>query len=234
MITELLSPFASKPRPARFETAEEYAHARLRDLILSGELEGGTKLQQNELADRLGISRMPVRQAIVRLELEGLVVQRPNRGAFVTLLGPEGIHELFEMRSVLEGLALRLAAPQMGVAEQREVLRLIEAMDSVSDDIDAWIHRHNDLHDFLCACANRPRLVESVRQMRFNVTPYIRLYLNAYESPEMAGFEHHTLLQAVQTGDPTHCEEVMREHVLSAADGVVEFVKAQAKKAISV
>src|SRR5579871_541757 len=123
----MILPLSPKPkqRPERFTTAEEFAHERLRELILTGELAGGTRLQQAELAARLGISRMPVRQAILRLESEGLVIQRPNRGAFVTLLGPEGILELFEMRSVLEGLALRLAVPQMTVAHHREVLRLI-------------------------------------------------------------------------------------------------------------
>ena len=226
--------FSPKPadRAQRFETAEEYALAKLRDLILSGELAGGTKLQQNELADRFGISRMPVRQAIVRLEYEGLVVQRPNRGAFVTLLGPNDILELFEMRSVLEGLALRLATPQMGVEEQNNLLRLIKVMDEARGDVDVWIQRHDDLHEFLCNCAKRPTLAASARQMRLTVTPYIRVYLSAYESAEMYGFEHHTLLRAVKTGDPTHCEEVMREHVLSAANGVVEFVKAREKKSI--
>jgi len=220
-------------RGQRFETAEEYAHAQLRELILSGELPGGTKLQQNELADRLGVSRMPVRQAIVRLENEGLVVQRPNRGAFVTLLGPEGILELFEMRSVLEGLALRLAAPQMRAEEQAEIRRLIGVMDSAGGDVSVWIQRHDDLHEFLCACAKRPRLAANARQMRVTVAPYIRVYLNAYESAEMAGFEHHTLLRAIQTKDPAHCEEVMREHILLAAKGVVDFIQVQAKKKIA-
>lgn len=220
----------SSDRPQRFETAEEYAYGRLRDLILTGELSGGSKLQQDELADRLGISRMPVRQAIVRLESEGLVVQRRNRGAFVTLLSPEDILELFEMRSVLEGLALRAAAPRMGADEQKETARRIKLMDAARGDIDTWIKHHSDLHDYLCACANRPMLTASIRQMRLTVTPYLRVFLNAYENAEMVGFEHHTLLRAVQTGDPAHCEDVMRNHVLSAANAVVEFVKARAKK----
>ena len=99
--------------PTRFQTAEEHAYRYLRNLILTGVFLGGAKLNQDELASKLAVSRMPIRQAIRLIESEGLVVSRPNRGAVVTALGPDAILELFEMRSVLEGLALRLATPRI-------------------------------------------------------------------------------------------------------------------------
>jgi DNA-binding GntR family transcriptional regulator len=172
---------------------------------------------------------MPVRQAILRLESEGLVFQRPNRGAIVTLLGPEAILELFEMRSVLEGLALRLAVPQLRSEHHQEVARLIALMDETQPDIALWIQRHDELHDYLCQCSGRSRLAEAARHLRHSVTPYIRLYLTTYQRAEMSGFEHRALLCAIETGDPARNEEIMREHVMSAAKGVVEFVEAQAR-----
>jgi DNA-binding GntR family transcriptional regulator len=222
---------ASQRDQRPFKTAEEFAHERLRELILSGDLAGGTRLHQDELASRLGVSRMPVRQAILRLENEGLVVQRPNRGATVTLLGSEAILELFEMRSVLEGWAFRLAVSQMTAEHQQEVARLIALLDKSQSKIALWVGRHNELHDYLCQCAARPRLTAAARHLRDSVTPYIRLYLSAYARAEMAGFEHQTLLQAIATGNPARSEAVMREHIMSAAKGVVEFVKAQSKTA---
>ena len=83
-----------------FQTAEEYAYQSLRGLILTGKLLGGTRLNQDELARRLNISRTPIRQAVLRLENEGLVVNRPNRGAVVTTLGPDAMLELFEMNTL--------------------------------------------------------------------------------------------------------------------------------------
>jgi DNA-binding GntR family transcriptional regulator len=224
-----LSSRASQQDQRRFQTAEEFAHDRLRELILSGELAGGTKLHQDELANRLGVSRMPVRQAILRLENEGLVVQRPNRGATVTLLGSEAILELFEMRSVLEGWAFRLAVPRMTAEHRHEVARLIAVLDEAQSDIALWVERHNELHEYLCQCAGRPRLTAAARHLRHSVTPYIRLYLSAYDRAEMFGFEHQTLLHAIATGNPARNEAIMREHVMSAAKGVVEFVEAQPK-----
>jgi DNA-binding GntR family transcriptional regulator len=224
-----LSPKAHQQDQRPFKTAEEFAHERLRELILSGELAGGSKLHQGDLATRLGVSRMPVRQAILRLENEGLVVQRPNRGATVTLLGSEAILELFEMRGVLEGWAFRLAVSRMTAVHRRQVERSIALLDQAQSDIVLWVERHDALHEYLCQCAARPRLTAAVRHLRLSITPYIRLYLSAYQSAEMAGFEHHTLLQAMETGDPARSEAIMREHVMSAAKGVVAFVKAQPK-----
>jgi DNA-binding GntR family transcriptional regulator len=224
-----LSSRASQLGQRRFQTAEQFAHDRLRELILSGELGGGTKLHQDELANRLGISRMPVRQAILRLENEGLVVQRPNRGATVTLLGSDEILELFEMRSVLEGWAFRIAVPQMTAENRDEVARLITVLDEAQSDIARWVERHNELHEYLCQCAKRPRLATAARHLRHSVSPYIRLYLSAYSRAEMFGFEHETLLRAIERKNPTRSEAIMREHVMSAAKGVVAFVEAQPK-----
>jgi DNA-binding GntR family transcriptional regulator len=212
----------------RYKTAEEHAYAYLRELILSGELRGGERLNQDEIASRLQLSRMPVRQAILRLESEGLVVNRPNRGAVVTSLGPKAILELFEMRSVLEGLAVRLAVPLLDAAALEEVDRRTEALSEVEADPDAWIRRHDEFHDYVCRSAGRSRLSDQIRQLREQVAPFIRLYLTAYGAPEMPGFEHRAIASVLKGGDPARAETAMREHVLSTAQSVVEFVRANA------
>ncbi|WP_048710719.1 GntR family transcriptional regulator [Microvirga massiliensis] len=210
----------------RFQTAEEHVYSHLRSLILTGELSGGEKLNQDELAAKLAVSRMPIRQAIRRLESEGLVVNRPNRGAVVTVLGPDAILELFEMRSVLEGLALRLAATRITQQHLGSIEESVQALESAKLDAARWIQLHDDLHEYLCALSGRPKLAAHTAHLRGAVAPYIRLYLSTHPSAEMSGFEHHELLEVLRKGEPSQCEAAMREHIMSAAAGVVEFVRA--------
>jgi DNA-binding GntR family transcriptional regulator len=195
-------------------------------LILTGKLPGGERLNQDELASRLGVSRMPIRQAIRRLESDGLVVSRPNRGAVVTALGPEAILELFEMRSVLEGLALRIAVTRMTPADLKSIEESVAALERTKLQAARWFALHDALHDFLCSLSGRPKLAGQAAQLRVAVTPYIRLYVSTHSSAEMPGFEHLELLDIIRKGKPAACEAAMREHVMSAAAGVVEFVKA--------
>ncbi len=98
------------------KTAQEEAYFYLRESILSGSLPGGTRLDISQIATHLGMSRMPVREALRQIASEGLVVIRPNRGVVVTQLTPEDVLEIFEMRAVLEGLAAHLARPRLDEA----------------------------------------------------------------------------------------------------------------------
>src|ERR1700722_2527846 len=94
-----------------FATAEQQAYVYIQDQIVSGALAGGIRLRPEEISQALGISRMPVREAIRQLAAEGYVTLRANRGPLVTSRTPDQVVELFEIRSALEGLALGLAAP---------------------------------------------------------------------------------------------------------------------------
>jgi DNA-binding GntR family transcriptional regulator len=211
--------------PPRFQTAEEHAYQYLRDLILAGRLPGGTRLNQDEMAKRLNMSRMPVRQAVLRLESEGLVVNRPNRGAVVTTLGPAAMLELFEMRSVLEGLAFSLAVPNIDSQGRKELQRRADALERVRQDASRWLRLHDEFHTTLCEYARRPALSAQIRKLHHSVTPYLRLYLSTDKAWEMPGFEHRELIDAIDKGDAAAAERRMREHVMSAAHGVVEFVR---------
>lgn len=211
--------------PPRFQTAEEHAYRYLRDLILAGRLPGGTRLNQDEMAKRLQMSRMPVRQAVLRLESEGLVVSHPNRGAVVTTLGPAAMLELFEMRSVLEGLAFSLALPNIDERGRADLAQRLDALEHVQQNATRWIQLHDDFHMQLCHYARRPRLTAQIRRLHQNVTPYLRLYLSTDKAWEMPGFEHRELLDVIERNDTKAAEQLMREHIMSAAHGVVEFVR---------
>lgn len=206
-------------------TAAQQVYDYLRDGILGGRLRGGERLDQDAVARQLGVSRMPVREAIRRLDSEGFVISRPNRGAVVTSLGPEAMLELFEMRSVLEGLAAALALPAVTEQVLADLAGQVQRMRRAESDIPSWIELHDAFHDSLCRLAGRSRLAAQVRTLRATVVPYLRLYLSAYQAAEMPGFEHDTLLAAIERGDPQALEVIMREHVMSAATGIVEFLR---------
>src|SRR5277367_3122292 len=91
-------------------SAQQQAYLYLREQIQAGRLKGGMRVKPEDIASEIGTSRMPVREAIRQLDTEGLLTIRPNRGAIVTILSPENLSELFEMRAVLEGLCARRAA----------------------------------------------------------------------------------------------------------------------------
>jgi DNA-binding GntR family transcriptional regulator len=223
--TEAVAPDTVDDPPPRLQTAEEHAYQYLRNLILAGRLPGGARLNQDDMAKRLNMSRMPVRQAVLRLESEGLVSNRPNRGAVVTTLGPAAMLELFEMRSVLEGLAFSLALPNIDARGLKDLEQRLKTLESVHQDASRWIVAHDDFHSLLCQYARRPALAAQIRKLHHSVTPYLRLYLSTDKAWEMPGFEHRELLEAVHKGDPHAAERKMREHVMSAANGVVEFVR---------
>ena len=223
--SEALAIEAVDDPPPRLQTAEEHAYRYLRNLILAGRLPGGTKVNQDEMAKRLNVSRMPVRQAVLRLESEGLVSNRPNRGAVVTTLGPAAMLELFEMRSVLEGLAFMLAIPNIDARALKELDQKLKTLESVHQNASRWIAAHDEFHTLLCQYARRPALAAQIRKLHHSVTPYLRLYLSTDKAWEMPGFEHRELLEAVRKRDARAAERRMREHVMSAAHGVVEFVR---------
>ena len=112
------------------KTAQEEAYLYLRESILSGDLPGGTRLDIARVATHLGMSRMPVREALRQLASEGLVVIRPNRGVAVTQLTPEDVLEIFEMRAALEGLAARLARPHLDEAAFQDLEHILQRMDT--------------------------------------------------------------------------------------------------------
>src|SRR5438552_4302674 len=123
-------PEATVNRPAPLEnlTLWQRVHERLREQILSGELEPGTELAEVALSEQLGVSRGPVREALGRLASEGLVIVRPRRGAVVRSLSTEEFLELYQVREALEMMAVKLAVPRL-TAEDIDGLRgLIEAM----------------------------------------------------------------------------------------------------------
>ena len=195
---------------------------------------GGTRLKPEVIAAELGISRMPVREAIRQLDAEGYVTIRLNRGAVVTARGRDDVIELFEIRAALEGLALRLAAGHVSREALSDLEFDLQRLRAVATDSASWLARHDDFHDRLCAACARPQLQAECRRYRLAVRAYVRLYLNTGRTFEQPGFEHEMLIDALRRGDGERAEHAAREHILANAHAIAACLPEHGTPAASV
>jgi Transcriptional regulators len=206
-------------------TAQQEAHRYLRDRILNGDLSANTRINPAEVAELLGISRMPVREALRQLHSEGLVTMRPNRATYVSSLTAREVDELFEIRGALEILAVRTAIEAMTPDSMAELVALKDRMDRVRADPAEWLKRHDDFHQAICSLGNRTRLPQEIQRIRLAIRPYLLMYMKVFDTVEMPGLEHGSLLEVFATGDVKRAEEAMREHVTNPARGLIKFLQ---------
>ena len=212
-----------KARLGPVTSAQQQAYLFLRDQIQVGHLAGGARIKPEDVAAELGISRMPVREAIRQLDTEGLLTIRPNRGAIVTMFGADHLSELFEMRAVLEGLCARRAAADFDEDAFDELTLLLNRLNRAQGDIDLWIERHEAFHDYICQRANRPHTSAEVRRLRAAVEPYLRLSQTQTVTMGDSARQHQELIDVLRSRDPERAEAVMRHHIDSTA---AEFIPA--------
>ena len=197
------------------QSAQAQAYAYLLAEIRSGRLKGGTHVVADRVATTLGISRMPVREAIRQLSSEGFMTIRSNRGAVVTALGAEEIGELYEMRAVLEGFAMRLVTTRIDAQGLDEADIALTRLDRSREDVDRFIAAHDQFHDVFLDYCPRPRLVAEIRRFRRATEPYLRMTLKVSTTAvQNTTAEHGELLAAIRSQDPDRAEEAMRRHVL--------------------
>lgn len=201
--------------PTRGEALAEQAYVALRDAILAHELPPGTRLSVPDMAQRLGISRSPAREAISRIAYEGLAQVEPRRGAVVSDIRTEDLVEIYSLREVLEGLACRLASRNL---RERDIERLRDIVGRHEEAIAAGdLERHYELdqafHAAIREIAGSRRLVESLDRLQGQIR--LAMY-TTHRSPggmPQALAEHHTILEALVSMDPARAEQTGRDHI---------------------
>ena len=209
-------------------TASAAAADLIRQAIVDGRVLPGQRLKEEELAQQLGISRTPIREALLVLQTEGLLEATPNRGATVRAYDPADLEEMYDLRAVLESHAARRAATRVN-AEQLEGLRA--SCDRFAtlvggDDLPALVAENGFFHDTILAAADSERLSGMVRQVVALPLVY-KSYV--WYSPAQASASHHyhlQLVKALERGDGERAEIVMREHVFEARDVLVQHMNA--------
>ena len=206
-------------------SAQQEAYVYLRDRILSGELSGDARLNPTEIAELLGISRMPVREALRQLDAEGLVIMRPNRAALVRRLTAAEVEDLFEIRTALEVLAVRPAVQALNGESLAELVGTMERMDRARSNPVEWLRRHDDFHDAISALGQRKRLRQELARVRLAIRPYLLMYMKVYDTVEMPGLEHSSLVDALASRDVARAENAMRVHVANPGAGLIKFLR---------
>lgn len=206
-------------------SAEDEAYRYIEQAIRTGRYRAGERLIAEEIAGDVGTSRMPVREAFRRLAAEGLLLIRANRGAIVRGLDAAEMHEVFETRAVLEGLAAGIAATRITRKDIATLRHLMERMEGVSDDVSEWVPRHREFHEHLSGLAMMPRLQRHISSLHSIIEPYMRIWLEHGEKPMTSRQFHEEILSAVESGDRDMVEHIVREHVRATIEPLVELVR---------
>jgi DNA-binding GntR family transcriptional regulator len=199
----------------------------VRERIINGELAAGSRIDQDALAAEFGVSRMPVREALRQLDAEGFVTLVPHRGAVVSQLGSAEVEEIYEMRAVLEGLACRLALPNMSEADLDAVNTALEAM-SKTTDIREWTTLNAQFHAGLFTPCHREHLLKVIERLRRQSEPYVRMYVHLLRGEIQADREHHAIYDAVVAKDGEEVERLVRAHLVGTGQGVARYLNAEA------
>ncbi len=217
--------------PADSRTLAATVAQRLRSLILSGQLQPGMSLRLAPLANSLDVSVMPVREALRRLEAEGLVVLMPRRGAVVAELSIEDAEEIYALRIGLEALCARHAAERLTDADVAELETLFGRMEAAQEagDLDDLIDRDHSFHAYLYALSGRQRLTRMIAELQDRSRRYLPSYYRAWELLENPVEAHAPILDAIRTRDPAVVERLTREHMEQAAGRLLAVLAVEAE-----
>lgn len=199
----------------------------LRERILSGDIKAGMPLRQSALANELNVSRIPIREALLQLEAEGLVKFEAHKGATAAELSSEQVRELFDLRALLETDLLAKSIVNMtndDIENAREMLQQLEESFHHANSSNLWSDLNTQFHTSLYLAANRPNTMEIVQNLNSNCDRYIRLHLMQIGGIPRAEHQHQELLRLCEARDVKGACDVLREHILGSAQDLIDLV----------
>ena len=208
-------PVNDHARVRRYATTPDLIADTLRDEILRGDVPPGQALRQEELAERFGVSRLPVRDALLRLEARGLVHVYPNRGAFVISLSADEVREIYEMRILLEGDLIEHAVPRMTADDWRRIdAAKLDAERSA--DGPEWVEGDWKFHRALYEPAGRPRQLAMIEQLRGTVARYsIARTTLPSRTPDWLA-DHDAIVEAARARSAVAAKRRLADHLRRA------------------
>lgn len=200
------------------QTAHEYARGVLRRAMLNGDLKSGTRLVQAELAATLGVSTTPVREALRDLAAEGLVQFDPHRGAIVSELSTEDVHDVYDIRMILEPVAMSQAVPKL---TDDLLAQLRELHDSMLNEPHSaeWVDRNRSFHMAVYEAAASPRLTAIIRNLQDASVMYIGASLQGQPAlRNAANHDHSAILEALEQRDVDKATVALKRHLRTSID----------------
>ena len=199
----------------------------LRQAILKGELAPGERLMEIQLAQKLGVSRTPIREAIRKLELEGLVLMIPRRGAEVAKISEKSLKDVLEVRRSLEELAIELACQRMTEAELAQLERAQAAFRDAIGEGDAMKIAELDeaYHDVIYNCTRNARLVQILNNLREQMYRFRLEYIKEEDKRQILLLEHEKILSALRGRRVAEARAAVREHIDNQEITVLKTIK---------
>ncbi len=196
----------------------------LREAIAKGSLKTGTPLRQDELATRFGFSRMPIRDALRRLEAEGIVSIHPTRGAFVAQMDAAEISEIYAVRELLEAEALRLALPKLTDQQLNHAASVLDQIDA-EPDIARWGALNCAFHLALSAACGNARLLGLIEAQHNAADRYVRILLSNLDYRARSQSEHRELLAACRKRNEGQALMWLTTHLRDGSQTLVKSIK---------
>lgn len=201
----------------------------IRERILDRTYTEGEQLRQDVLAAALGVSRIPVREALRQLEAEGLVTFNPHRGAVVSTLSVAEIEELFALRAMLEGELLRQAVPLLTSEDFDRADEILDEYEAAFDrrDVSAWGDLNWQLHSTLYVAARRPVTMGVVDRLQLHTNRYARMQLALTHGESRAKDEHRAIVAAARRRKTDRACALLDDHILGAGRSLARFLRGE-------
>ena len=217
-----------------YQPLREVVCETLRDAVRRGILQPGERLMEIQLAEDLGVSRTPVREAIRKLEMEGYVIMMPRRGTYVADLSIRDINEVFEIRTSLESLASGLAAECINEDELEKLQRLLVEIGAYikSGDMESIVRTDTEFHDLLYQASRNTRLVGIISNLREQLTRFRTTSMSFPGRLKATLEEHRKIVEAIAQGDEKAARKAAEHHMEKSEQTLLASMKAKEKKDI--
>lgn len=204
----------------------------LRDAILTGKIEPGERLMELHLARKLGVSRTPIREAIRMLQLEGLAVTVPRKGAQVAKLSEKDLIDVLEIRDALDELAVKSACGKMRDEDFADLQEALEAFENEikGGDVRAIVEADEAFHNIIYRAADNPRLMTLVQNLKEQMYRYRYEYIKDNADYDKLIAEHNAIVEGLRSGDKEYVSRVMHTHLKNQMDGVRDVIRQQEKQ----
>jgi len=218
----------SAVKKMEYKTLTQLVTESVREKILSGEIAVGTHIRQAALAKELSVSQIPVREALLLLEGEGLITFRANKGASVTEFNLEQVDELFLLRANLESQLLASSIPNLSQDKLKQAGFILDTLDNalkLNNAPKVWCDLNTDYHSCLYSAADLPQTQELVNILNTKAERYVRVHINSLGGVVKVGTDHKDLLNACIKGDVEQAVELLKLHILSSRDEIKEVLR---------
>ena len=213
--------------PIQRQTLTSMTLDALRERILHGVYPEGDPLRQDAIAEELGVSRIPVREALRQLEAEGLVTFNPHRGAVVSTLSLSEIEELFELRAEIELDLFRRALPHIGADDLARAKEILDTYETAlrNGDVASWGTMNWQFHSTLYAPSDRQFTLGVAQKLHQQCDRYLRMQLALTHGELRANAEHRAILAAVKKRDAKRASQLLRDHITGAGRALRDFLE---------